>query len=321
MGSVASLLVLCACGAAVDPDAPAWRRVSAAGPPARWGHAAVYDAARDRVLVYAGAGVHGELADLWSFELASETWTELPTSAPPPARINPGAVLDTARDRFVIFAGRTGLTGTLGDAWALELATLTWQQLPAGPQARQRPHAASDGAHAWFYGGEGTLARVFGDLWELDLATDTWRQLPGDRARTCGAFAYVDGALVVTGGHGVASVDDSTSRYELATRAWDRVSTHGSTAAATHRAFDFDRTSKRLWLAGGDHLDNYDTSLTDVLALDSQQLARVTTANLPPVRDHATLVFDPIRGQLVLFGGSLGDGQSFLGDTWILPAR
>ena len=266
----------------------------------------------------AGASEQGELGDLWLFELATETWTPIMQSGPvPPPRINPGVVTDVGRDRIVMFGGRTGLTGTLGDVWALELDTLTWHELPAGPPARQRPHAASDGGHAWFYGGEGTLARVFGDLWELDFATDTWRQLPSDRGLTCGAVAYSDGALVVVGGHDVFTVEDSTWRYDLASQTWARVPTTGSTAAGAHWAFTSDAT--RLWLAGGDHLDNYDTSLTDVLSLDTYELTRVATSNLPPVHDHATLVFDPRRGNLVLFGGTVGDGQTFSGDTWILP--
>lgn len=320
MGRLA-LVALCACGSPIDPAAPAWREVTAAGPAARWGHAAVYDAARDRMLVYAGASEHGDLGDLWAFDLASETWTQLAAVAPePPPRINPGVVLDSLRDRLVIFGGRTGLTGTLDDVWAFELATATWHSLAAGPPARQRPHAASDGARAWFYGGEGTLARVFGDLWELDFASDTWRELPGDRGRTCGAFAYADGALVVIGGHDVVAVDDDLRRYDITRAEWSTLAARGSTAAGAHWAFDLDRATGRVWLAGGDHLDNYDTSLTDALALDAMAFSRVPTANLPPVHDHATLVVDPVRGNVVLFGGTVGDGQTFLGDTWILPA-
>ena len=318
MGSLIVLaLAVMACGSPVEPGAAAWRRVPEPGPAPRWGHAAVLDG--DRVLVFGGASASGELADVWSFALATEAWTQLADAGPPP-RINPGAVLDPLRDRLVIFGGRTGLTGTLGDAWAFSLATGEWTELPAGPPPRQRPHAASDGARAWFYAGEGTLARVFSDLWELDLATDSWRQLPSELAgRTCGAFAYTGGALVVTGGHGVASAVDDTWRYDLAAARWTQLATHGSTAAAAHRAYDFDPATGRLWLAGGDHLDNYNTALTDVLALDAQQFSLVATSNLPPVHDHATLVFDPARQQLVLFGGSVGDGQSFSGDTWILP--
>jgi hypothetical protein len=43
----------------------------AAGPSARWGDTAVYDGKRDRMLVFAGEGASGELADVWSFDLGS----------------------------------------------------------------------------------------------------------------------------------------------------------------------------------------------------------------------------------------------------------
>ncbi len=97
----AFFFALCAaCTTPLDPSAPAWNRLESAGPSARWGHAAVYDDARHRMLVFGGQSADGELADLWSLDLDRETWTKLSPSGPAPAaRVNPSAVVDPSRDR------------------------------------------------------------------------------------------------------------------------------------------------------------------------------------------------------------------------------
>ena len=75
------VFVMCvACSSQLDSGAPAWRRVTSVGPSARWGHSAVYDAPRNRMIVFAGQSASGELADLWSLDLTTETWTELNAS-------------------------------------------------------------------------------------------------------------------------------------------------------------------------------------------------------------------------------------------------
>ena len=319
MHAAAFLVLLGSCSSGLDPDAPPWSPVVATGPGARWGHAAVLDPAHRRMLVFAGQSAGGELADLWALDLGTDTWTELATSGGPATRVNPAAVVDPVRQRMIVFGGRTGATTTFDDVWALDLGTLQWSPLPKGPGPRQRPHYATDGRRAWFYGGEGFLS-VFGDLWQYDFASDTWTALPnaGDApsARTCGAMTVSGNRLIVHGGHDLAVVRDGTWQYDLDAQVWSQVSTEGGTAAGAHWAYALDSDCDTLYLAGGDHLDNYDTAFTDLLPLRTLQFSKLHTSSLPPPRDHATLVFDPANRRLVLYGGSLGDGQSFLGDAW-----
>lgn len=320
---LALALALAACSGVTDPSAPPWRRVASVGPAARWGHAAVYDAKRDRMIVFAGQSGGGELADVWALDLASETWTQLATGPGPAPRVNPAAVVDPTHDRMIVVGGRTGLATLFDDVWALDLGTLQWTELAHGPGPRQRAHYATDGTHAWFYGGEGFLS-VFGNLWQLDFSNDAWTELPnaGDAppSRTCGAMAFVDGALFVNGGHDVAFVRDGTWRYDSASESWSRLATSGGTAAGAHWAYAVDPACGTLVLAGGDHADNYDTALTDELSLrGAARFSRFPTSSLPDANDHASLVFDTSRRNVILFGGTLGDGQSYLGGAWVHP--
>ncbi len=124
----------------------------------------------------------------------------------------------------------------------------------------------------------------------------------------------------MNGGHDVAFVRDGTWRYDLAAHAWSRIGTEGGTAAGAHWAYAVDPKCARLYLAGGDHVDNYDTALTDVLSLRGPaRFSMLHVSALPDAHDHASLVFDSAHDNIVLFGGTLGDGQAYLGGTWIYP--
>jgi hypothetical protein len=274
------------------------------------------------MLVFGGETEHGETAEVWALDLASETWSQLPAGDGPGPRVNPGVVLDAARGRLIAVDGRHGLTDTFHDTWALDLATLAWTELAAGPPERQRPHATTDGMRAWFTGGE-SLANVYGDLWQLDLASDTWTELPtdgdGPGARTCGAITVWNGALVQIGGHTVIPLS-GTYRYDLAAQRWSQVATSGGTVALAHWAYALDQACGRFYLVTGDRDDHYDTSLSDVLALDAAAFSPLPVSALPgQPRDHATLIVDERRRQLVLFGGGQNDGEGYFGDTWVYP--
>ena len=315
------------CSDGLDPDAPAWSALSTDGVPARWGHVAVYDAARDRMLVFGGEGSDGQRSDLWALDLASRSWSPVdaaPGPAPSP-RTDLAGILDAPRDRLVLIGGRVGMATSIAEVWALDLASRQWSPLAAGPSARHDVSAATDGQRAWVFGGAGVLFQSLDDLWELDLATDTWRLLPdgGARpsARTSGAFVHDRGALYLYGGHDVSQVQRDGWRYDLAAGRWARLTPTGGSVAGAHFGVALDAACDTLLLSAGDNLDNYDTALTDGLVLGaSPRFARLPTSVLPPPRDHATLVLDPSRRQLILYGGgSLGDGLGLRSDAWWYP--
>ena len=120
---------------AYDPVAKSFAQLSpAASPPPRADSIAAYDPANGgRMLVFAGTQDEttsaNHLNDLWAFD--GTTWTQLqPTGGPPPPRRVPAGAFDPVRRRWVVFGG-TIETMDYGDLWLLDLASLTWTQLPA----------------------------------------------------------------------------------------------------------------------------------------------------------------------------------------------
>lgn len=163
-------------------ESPTWTALETSGtpPPPRSDHAAVHDAARDRMLVFGGSFT----SETWELTLGEPpTWGPLATSGgPPAARVSHTAILDPMRDRLIVFGGSTE-TQLLDDVWALSLSTLEWSELePAGarPVARRDHVAILDPVRDRMivYGGNANMAPFLNDVWALSLADPPgWTEL------------------------------------------------------------------------------------------------------------------------------------------------
>ncbi len=99
---------------------------SATSPSFRRSHAAVFDAANQRMLVFGGSGGSTGLSsgDLWAFELGSGTpqWSILPVSSTTPVRESHAMIYDAANQRAVLFGGNIPSSPyVLGDTWILDI--------------------------------------------------------------------------------------------------------------------------------------------------------------------------------------------------------
>jgi hypothetical protein len=137
---------------------PTWTQLFPTGGPlpARAAHTAIYDAANNRMIVFAGCAVGGcPSGDVWVLQNANglggtPTWTQLfPTGGPPPLRSSHTAVYDQATNRMTVFGGSLATAVRLNDVWVLEDAnglggTPNWTQLfpSGGPPSARDAHTA-----------------------------------------------------------------------------------------------------------------------------------------------------------------------------------
>jgi hypothetical protein len=157
------------------------------GMSARGRYAIALDQARGRALIHGGRyreGTSGSYTlhdDLWGFDLATDSWVELPSANGPSPRSNHSAVV--IGDRLVIYGGNASTDGLsfipLDDTWAYDLEAEVWTQVdtPSTPGARLF-HAAtvSPGDATMIIHGGGDenafLGPFFRDLWALQLGPD-----------------------------------------------------------------------------------------------------------------------------------------------------
>ncbi len=165
---------------------PTWTELTPSGAPPnpRYGHTAIYDPVRDRMVVFGGYDGSMPFGDVWALSLSgTPAWTELsPSGAPPDPRYFHTAIYDPVRDRMLVAHGNTAL-GNPDDVWALSLATPAWNELaPAGslPGGRYLATTIYDSVRdrMVLYAGYDPSSGPVNSSWELTLwGSPTWNQL------------------------------------------------------------------------------------------------------------------------------------------------
>jgi hypothetical protein len=198
---------------AFDVDRAIWQQLSPddAGPRPRYGHSAIYDAARDRMVVSHGFTNSGRFDDTWAFDFASNSWRNLtPSGTRPLPRCLHHAVYDPAAGEMYLFGGCASGFGPcpLADLWSFDLASNRWRERTGAlkPPPRQHYGMAFDAVRnrVVVFGGSG--AGILNDTWEYDPRGGAWRQpaVAGDpprpRHRHESAYASDRGTMFFFGG-------------------------------------------------------------------------------------------------------------------------
>jgi N-acetylneuraminic acid mutarotase len=161
----------------LDPATGAWSDLSPVPetrPLKRCLHEAVWDAARNRMLLYGGCSSgFGPCpqGDLWAFDPATRIWTELILAESPAARSNPAVIRDETSGGIWLIDGLTE-AGHVADLWSLDLSGSSprWSEIaPDGPAPA--PRASHDAAvlagDVYLFGGNGPDGPL-ADFWVLD---------------------------------------------------------------------------------------------------------------------------------------------------------
>jgi hypothetical protein len=302
--------------------------------------------------VYLFGGVSGEephrhyYSDLWVFDPASRQWAQLhPVGDAPSARRGHAMVYDPSTSRVLLFGGSSANGHPLGDLWAYDAASNTWNALhPAGetPAARSFPSLAYDsrnGKVLLFGGDPDTMVNVDGqpshaalnDLWSYDPVLNGWTEsrpagdLPFDRSAAGLAYDPAADKLILFGGAQgntteLTPLEDLWS-YDLAAGTWSRLHPAGDVPTArSFSALVYDPACGLSILFGG-VTDDVDLLYPETLwAYDS---AANTWKKLEPAgrfpygRQGLAMIYDAKIGGMVLFGGYNLD-QGYLSGTWTL---
>ncbi len=299
---------------------------------------AFYDSARQRLLVVGGDdGASGStVPGVWAFALAgSPVWSQVSTTGAPSNRRGQAAVYDRVHDRIVMFGGGQDNDVYLNDCWALSLSgTPVWTQLnPKGtpPGFRGFASAIYDSTRNRMvvfggYAGSG----VFNDVWSLSFADTSWALLatagtpPAARA-ACGTILdRANDRLVVFGGFGSSVLSDTWALSFSGTPAWTQLTPTGTPPAARYGdGAVYDPVRSRMVVFGGTPGGAAAYSDTWALSLaGSPGWTQLTPTGTPPAaRAFAAAAYDPVRDQMLAFGGGDMDTVTYsnFNDVWSLP--
>jgi hypothetical protein len=329
-------------------DASGWTQLAPAGvpPSSRSNYAAVYDAARHRVLYYSGVDFWHNYPlpptqpDLWSLTLGDQpAWTKLPTAGEtPPGLYQAAAAFDPAHDRMVVFDGVQWDYGVKDSCWVLQLGdTPTWSRFspPVHPVPRNSSCMVYDAERDQFIMFGGGIS----DTWSLKLdPAPAWTLLEQDQStRPYGRYytsAVYDSSrhrALLFGGHSQYFVHGTVQPGEyndLWGFTYDRLLRFGQDLRDVvpppvgGPSIVLDPVTDRLIAYGGFALRDqlYGSAWQLTLAGTDGWTRIYALGALPPARYLHAAVLDPVRRQVIVFGGRIAgypDGYP-LGDTWFL---
>ena len=207
---------------AYDIQANLWTQLSAnsSGPSPRYGHSAIYDAKRDRIVISHGfTSEQGRFDDTWAFDLASNAWRDIsPAGTRPLRRCLHHAVYVPQNDQMLLYGGCSSGFGPCpqGDLWSFDLGNNQWKEITSNPRPapRQRYGMVFDDNRRQLvlFGGLG--GPPLNDTWEYDPVSVAWTQVtpggsaPAPRYRVEAAFASDLGTAFFFGGQTTTFTND-----------------------------------------------------------------------------------------------------------------
>lgn len=308
------------------PSPVGWLELShvSAGPGAREDHTWTVSGDGTVGYLFGGRDADGASNELWAFDLQSDSWSQLTETVdtPIPAPRFGHTATWVPDVGLVIWSGE-GDSGFFDDIWAWNTATGSWLKLDsmgATPTARYGSCASlgPDG-QLWISHGFTADSGRFSDTRSYDFESGSWTDrtpsglVPVERClHDC--FWSSNGQLILYGGQttGVAALGDIWA-YDPATGTWAE---GGRPAAPARQLYAQAADGNGATVFGGGSLDG--GFLADMWMIDPQNLALGPTevGPGPTARAGATLIRDPARSRLLLFGGTNADGA--LGDLWEL---
>jgi cysteine-rich repeat protein len=287
-------------------DGVKWtQKAPASAPSARYGASLAWDpVSHDMVLFGGDTGTATGLDETWTWD--GTTWTQHVLATRPAPRYYGQLATDAARGRIVLFGGTP-----------LESPPKTWQWTgtawidvtPSAPRGQAGYGIAVDTDR-----GRSVLVDALGATWETDGTS--WQTFATGPApvRSAYAMAY-DGArrsTLLFGGFSGSVPQADTWRWDAAT--WTKLApSMAPTARSSTMAYD--GAHQQIVMFGGTSDSTNQTFLDETWLWDGTTWTQAQPAHRPPARNSGAIAYDPIRRQVVLFGGTIG--TTFLADTWI----
>jgi PKD repeat protein len=290
----------------------------ATAPPARSGAVATFDPALGELLLFGGSGPSA-LADTWVLSMSG--WSSVGGSVHPAAVTYASMTYDSSDGYVLLFGGSAATVSTA--TWEFQQGTWTQLAPTQGPGARYASGLAydpSDGISLLF-GGRGSNLASIATTWQY--VGGAWTQLvytvhPSSRSGVSMTYDSADGTLLLFGGRGTVALGDTWSfKIRNHPPSWNFVNSVGGVFNREQGVTAYDPVDGYTVLFGGWNHSATNLSrqfLNDTWAYKSGQWTLLHPAVSPSERRGAMMVFDPVDGYLVMFGGS--NYTAYLNDTW-----
>ncbi len=238
------------------------RKAPSTAPPGRAEPGMAYDTARDLVVLFGGMeylAIELRQNDTWTYDVDTDTWTEILPAAAPSARRAHDMAYDIESDRMIVFGGEDG--ASLNDTWAFNPGTGVWQKMnPASAPPARFAHRMSydiESDRVILFGGRlYESCNFFYETWAYDYNSDTWENLtdtihPSERGVPSLTYDSESDRVVLFGGSASLVAYDDTWTFDYNTAMWEEQSPSTSPSARSRHGSAYDWESDRVVIYGG----------------------------------------------------------------------
>jgi hypothetical protein len=233
-------------------------------PPGRAEPGMTYDSVRDQIILFGGEDelfTPQQYNDTWTFDVDTNTWTEVFPTIAPSARRGHYLAFDSESDRVIMFGGIIGLNGpVINDTWAYNPGTNIWTEMsPAtAPEARfsSRMVYDSESDRMILFGGLDEGTTYFDDTWAYDFNSDTWENIPtttqpSQRCENSLTYDSESDKVVLFGGAKFTATYEDTWLFDYNTMNWTNMAPSLAPSKRLRHGSAYDWESDRVIIYSG----------------------------------------------------------------------
>jgi N-acetylneuraminic acid mutarotase len=304
-------------------------------PSPRFGHRMVYDPVNERTLLFGGAVYENRYTffdDLWAYDYASNTWTEIDCGPGPSGRFNFMMVYVPEAHGLFMFGGFSA-NDRISDTWMYDIEGNAWTELdpPDGPSPRSDAAIVYDPENGVVILHDGYCRDDShpGDVWVYDFSVGNWRQMDPDEGPLPQyghhmVYDSLNGRVVMYGGHW--SIPDSSRHgysdgvwvYDYPTDSWTKIDEATTPPSRYWHSLAYDVDSGRLVVFGGSVAGDVWGDDTWLFDASTTSWESIETGEAPPGRVNSAMAYHQAEGKIIMFGGLEEWGEPPLNDLWIL---
>ncbi|MHA1950430.1 MAG: Kelch repeat-containing protein [Candidatus Thorarchaeota archaeon] len=315
-----------------------WTKMSpATAPNPRIYAGMTYDSESDRIILFGGVwGINGYNDETWSYDVETNTWTEMSPPVSPSRRWSPAMAYDEESDRVILFGGRPHdyiVNYVMNDTWAYDFNTDTWEFINTVPHpvARRMQSMVYDSAadSMVLFGGSDEYDITLGDTWLFDYNSNNWTQQDPTNhpsARVRHGMIYDSESNVVLSFFGAGDTGDSSIIQNDLVWAYDTGNDHwrGMSPITQKGLVDtmmaYDSESDMSIIFGGMDFTYPQPIVGQTWSYDlnSDSYFDLSPVTAPSARAAGGITYDSQSDRIVQFGGILSLTSNLAsGETWI----